>query len=525
MAYFVLPGRGKRAYRLAIARRIVDGTARRDRSPAGLARRRTRVLRRAMRPSRRLQVGLGPWLRAVPGRLPDPGPTGALARLDPPVRAAYVLRHMLGMPRYAVHDQLIEVGVRHPWPVIEAADALEVPAPRRPEWPEPALLRPVRHRSLLPLATAAALTAGLVGALVMTESDGSLAGGSRSASAHGLRLVTAPPAAWTRAAGTPGARTLDAWPARGGLVRDRAITRRALDAWARATGDRRAQGGTAQLLYAGHVGGAPLVLLRSGDRLARYARQSGLEVVAAGADPSAPIHLGGGRYLLAPWDTRPETLAGDGMELRDGVIGPALARTRCGRGPILHLQGPDGSRTVGDLGGPRAAVLAYHSPAYRPSAAARAAAAKGTVRLGREGVRFWERLGCRAPRPARPVTEATAWDFWSGTLPHGGTSADWVCTRLAFPGGGADAQATLLGEREQYASGACDDRRPVSGTWWRAPSGGWYYLAAAARGLVPRAEGPVRSSGAEERLLVAEPVEPVRRGRRPAVRLTAVPPE
>lgn len=46
MAYFVLPGRGKRVYRLAVARRIVDGTARgaRDRSPAGYARDRKSVV-------------------------------------------------------------------------------------------------------------------------------------------------------------------------------------------------------------------------------------------------------------------------------------------------------------------------------------------------------------------------------------------------------------------------------------------------------------------------------------------------
>nr|WP_131743015.1 hypothetical protein [Actinomadura roseirufa] len=174
MAYFVLPGRGKRSHRLAIARRIVDGTARRDRSPTAFARRRTRVLRRAMRPSRRLQLGLGPWLRALPPRLPDPALIGVLSRLDPHVRVAYVLRHVERMPRYAVRDQLAELRVRDPWRVIDAADALEVPRPRRPERFEPVLLRPVRNRSLLPLGTAAALTAALVGALVVTESGGAL---------------------------------------------------------------------------------------------------------------------------------------------------------------------------------------------------------------------------------------------------------------------------------------------------------------------------------------------------------------
>ncbi|TDD73236.1 hypothetical protein E1293_31945 [Actinomadura darangshiensis] len=482
MAYFVLPGRGKRVYRLAIARRIVDSTARgaRDRSAAGHARRRTRVLRRALRPSRRLQIGLGPWLRALPARLPDPALTTALSKLDPHVRVAYVLRHMEGLPRYAVHDQMIELGVRHPWPAIRAAEAIVVPAPRRGERFEPALLRPVRNRSVLPLATAAVLTAALAGALVATEH-----GGSRGASARSLRLVAAAPDAWTR-----GARTLDAWPPRGDLARDRAFTGRAAGAWSAAPGARRAAGGTAQLLFAGRLDGAPLAVLRSGDLVARY-RSGRLDVVTAGTDPSAPIALGGGRYLLAPWETRPETLAGGRLPTSGGVTEPVRPGTRCGRGALFHL----GSRTVGDLGGPRATVLAYHSPAHRPGGADRPA------RLGRTARAFWDRLACATPRLAQPLSEAMAFDFWSGRLPHGGKPADWVCTRLTDATGAKTASATLLGA-ENRATGTCDPRRLVSGTWWRAPSGRWYYLAAAGRGLVPHADG-VRRSTTKDRLLVA----------------------
>ncbi|MFD0902628.1 hypothetical protein, partial [Actinomadura sediminis] len=251
MAYFVLPGRGKRVYRLAIARRIVDGTARgaRDRSPAGLARRRTRVLRRAMRPSRRLQIGLGPWLRALPARLPDPALTVALAKLDPAVRVAYVLLHIEGMPRFAVRDQLIELRVRRPWQVIEAADAVEVPPSRRPARFEPVPVRPVRKRSMLPLVTAAALTAVLVGALVMTERPPEPSGPPGPA----LRLVTAAPDAWRTV------RTLDAWPARGDLVRDDVFLREAATAWAAETGADR-PGDAVRLLYAGRAAGGPLAV-------------------------------------------------------------------------------------------------------------------------------------------------------------------------------------------------------------------------------------------------------------------------
>lgn len=82
-----------------------------------------------MRPSRRFQIGLGPWLRALPTRLPDPALTAALSKLEPHVRVAYVLRYVEGLPRYAVHDQLVELRVREPWPVIRAAEAATVPAP------------------------------------------------------------------------------------------------------------------------------------------------------------------------------------------------------------------------------------------------------------------------------------------------------------------------------------------------------------------------------------------------------------
>ena len=479
MAYFILPGRGKRVYRLAIARRIVDGTARgaRDRSAAGRARRRTRVLRRALRPSRRLQIGLGPWLRALPARLPDPALTTAVSRLAPHVRVAYVLRRIEGLPRYEIRDQLIELGVRDPWAAIRAAEAVRVPAPRGDDRFEPETLRPVRNRSVLPLATAAVLTAGLVGALLATEH-----GEPRAASAHAPRLVSAAPDAWTR-----GARTLDAWPARGDLAGDRAFVRRAAAAWAEPPGG--TGGGAAQLLYAGRPGGTPVAVMRRGDRLARYT-PGRLDAVPAGTGPSAPIALGGGRYLLAPWDGPPETLGGDRLAAPGGVTAPVRAGTRCGHGPLFHL----GSRTVGDLGGPRAAVLTYRPPAWRPGSAGR------PERLGPRGRKLWNRLACAAPRPAEPVSDATAFAFWSGRLPHGGGPADWVCTRLAYASGGASAQATLLGAAAR-PTGGCDPARPVSGTWWRAPSERWYYLAAAGRGLVPRADG-VHRPARRGRLLV-----------------------
>ncbi|KAB2345123.1 hypothetical protein [Actinomadura rudentiformis] len=550
LAYFVLPGNGKRFYRLAIAQRIVDGVLAgggflglRRRTPA---KQRTKVLRMAMRPSWRLRIGLGPWLRALPAKLPDPALTKALAGMEPRVRVAYVLRHIEGLPRYAVRDQLVELRFREVWPIIDAADATDRPAAR----PEPFEPTPVRlgRRPVLPIAAATLVTL-LIGALIASGSGGSLLGGALSAEARKVRLSSAAPDAWTRHT-----HTLDVWPARGDLVNDRAFTARAVDAWSR----KARLSGKAQLLFAGRVSGVPIALLRHRDRIARYTGSpEGLEVTAAGTDASNPIALGGGRYLLAPWDTGAMTPSGRKVTVTGGVTDAVTVRTRCRRGPLLDLSGDDGSRTVGEFGGIRPVTLTYRSPtstaplptspsvspsalpATSPAAKPATSPAKSSTasakprtspantaktpaksatapvktapvkpvpvkstRLKAANVRLWDRLSCLLPQPARPVIEALAWDFWAGSLPHGGGRAQWVCTRMAFAGGGDSAQAALVAEKEELATGRCDGRQPVSGTWWKAPSDRWYYLAAAARDLVPHAEGPVSKPKVTKRLLV-----------------------
>ncbi|MFC4909799.1 hypothetical protein [Actinomadura gamaensis] len=462
---------------------------------AAYERLRERVLRRAVRPSPLLRVGLGPWLRVLPGRLPDPALTGALARMDPTVRVACVLRSVAGLHRFEVRDVLVGLGVKDPWGVIEAAEKVRLPAPATPF--ELASARPVRRRSRLPIAAASVLTAGLLGALVVSENGAAL--GARGT--HGMRLVSAAPSAWTH-----GPRTLAAWPARGDLTADKPLARSALSAWAGRRGPGRIRGGATQLLYAGHLDGRALAVLRNGDRIARYSGSGrSLEVATSSMNPSAPVALGGGRYLLAPWDTRASVPGGDRVRVRDGVTDPLAPRTRCGRGPVLDLTGPDGSRTVGDLGGVRPVVLTYRSPA----SAEGPPAGRTPGRLNSAGLKLWDRLGCVLPQPARPVDRADAADFWSGSVPHGGGAADWVCARLGFAGGGSAGQAALVGHAADSTlsagAGGCDDRRPVSGLWWRADDGHWYYLAAAGRGLTPQADGPLRHPDVTDRLLVATP--------------------
>ncbi|MGH3392232.1 MAG: hypothetical protein ACRDOO_25440, partial [Actinomadura sp.] len=165
LAYLILPGKRKRIFRLAIAQRIVDESLPRwvARNPGrAYVRARTRVLRRAMLPSWRLQIALGPWLRALPARLPDPALTVALARLDPAARAAYVLTRIEALPRFEVRDLLVAAGVRDARAALDAADDVpDVPPPNLDLIRGPA----VRRGSRVPIAVAAAVTVFLVGGM------------------------------------------------------------------------------------------------------------------------------------------------------------------------------------------------------------------------------------------------------------------------------------------------------------------------------------------------------------------------
>ncbi|MBC6459498.1 hypothetical protein [Actinomadura sp. HBU206391] len=480
LAYLVLPGRRRRIYRLAIARRIVDESLPRrpGRNPGrAYARARTRVLRRAIVPSWRLQVMLGPWLRALPARLPDPALTVALARLNPAARAAYVLLRVESLPRHTVRDQLVEAGVRDARAALEAADAAPDVAPPSLE---PIVGPAVRRRSRLPIAAAAALTLILVSGFVITRSDPP----SRPDVAHRLRVTTAGASDWNG-----GGRSLAVWPPRGALVRDTALVDRALAAWTRQMGARR----DPQLLFAGRAGGTAVVLLRDGDRVGRYTDAHGvLEVSSVGETPG-PLALGAGRYLLPPWITGASRAGSDKrVSVRDGVTESERVGAGCGRGPLLRLRQPGGSRTVADLGGPALTEMGYRTRSGETGSAASA-------------VRLWERLACALPQPARPAASATAWEFWSGRLP-GGTRGHWICTRYTFPDGASTAYGILFaGRTREYTTGDCghEPDGAVSGTWRRS-GGRWYYLAAASGELTPHAAGVDGKQDMRDGLLVVK---------------------
>lgn len=516
LAYLILPGKGRRLYRLALAQRIVDcefplvsiRPARPGSGRHGYARMRARVVRRAMNPSWRLRIGLGPWLRGLPTRLPDPALTLALAELDPPVRVAYVLRQVERMPRYAVRDLLVELGVQDVQAVLEASESIQG-LPKSSGNPAEVVVdvsarrareRAVRRRSRVPVAVATALTIALVGTVFVLETGSS--SGPAAAPRHGRLIMAAPRASWENAP-----RTFDVWPARGELVGDRAFTGRALAAWVRRAG----ADGDPQLLYAGRVGRTPTALLRHRDRIVRYTEPDGAlrDLPVAGRVPPGPLALGGGHYLLPPWTTHVQTPDGEPLPARRGPVRKTQAKDRSGQGTANGTARDEArnKETAGEDGTDENAAsgkTAGRSASVRP-ASARAASAEGAPTQGMENpvvgpltartpcrrgplmslrdhhgsamladlggpvlttvrhrsatdaaprpvmprsaaVGLWRRLSCGLPAsaPARPVVESTSWEFWTGRLPGQDRPARWVCTRHAYAGGGTSTHATLL---------------------------------------------------------------------------------
>lgn len=461
LAYLVLPATGPRKYRLALARRIAEESL--PRRTAGrpervVAHARTRALARAMRPGHRLRIGLGRWLADAPspGSAAFPDPPAHLSALSPEVRVAYVMRRVEGRYAYAVHDQLVDLGVREAREVVRAAELL---APPPGPYPMPPVLRGPRLRSRVPVGAAVVLTGVLVGAIVVTENNEG-------------RAHQRPPARSGAVLNEPG------WPARGSLVADRAFTAAALAAWrgavpakvypGAAPGPASAQ---TRVLFAGQVQGVGVALLKDGARLARYVRSGArpsLEVFPAYGDGSAPVVLADGRYLVPPEvaSVRTAGLTAGTPAWRTVLVHGGVTDTvrpapgsvgGCWSGPILSVPGHG---AYADLAGP---VLARWT---------------GAVPAG---------LVCSVPNPAAPVAAASVGQFWTGRLPDG-TKARWICTRYTYAGGGSDSHGALLEGGGVDPTGPCVTRAGTvaSGLWWRM-KGRWYHLTAAGPGLVPAA--------------------------------------
>ncbi|MFG3189062.1 hypothetical protein [Streptomyces omiyaensis] len=341
----------------------------------------------------------------------------------------------------------------------------------------------------------------------------------------------------------PGAvrRDFSVWPARGELAGDTGLLRRALAVWARPGGavESSATPGTPvgppmgppQLLFAGRVDAARVVLLHDGLRIVRYAEPvegtAGAALDFARTDaaegPGAAAVVvtraaGNVRYLTAPWVTgasvrdllmpgkEPWRLGRDARGVTDAVPSPALAK-ECARWNTLQLKDDTGSRLLGDLGELVPARLLWGAPG---------AAVEAT---GREARAVWARTACQLTTVlGQGVRSVRAWRFARQTLPEGAGRAAWVCTRAeTWRGTGSRVLAQFLSPDPEAPAAlaaraqdipACGEREPrvLAGALWQAPGGGWYVLGAGGPdvasvevkgGVAARAEGPVLAAAAQ----------------------------
>ncbi len=496
----------------------------------GYAGARERLLRHALRTPR---FGTRPpWLlpRIWGLRvLPHPGGCAELAldqrlaALSPQGRAACVLRGLDGLDDAGAHRVLAAAGAGDPAAALAEADGVPLReyGPelfRSPEFDACSLrVRPpdlARRRRRLRTGAAALAAAAVCGLLLGPPGSGGTAGGGASGAAvDPARLVRAAPAAWETAA----RRDFSVWPARGALVEDTALLRRALQAWA-SPGEQvtvsaapgTASGppsGPARLLFAGEVGRARVVLLHDGLRAVRYSEPlretSGAPALdfartdAADAVSAAALVVGraGGRvrYLTAPWVR--EVSAGDLLApgapdralVRDdsGVTAPLRGAARgrgCSAWPVLAVRDAEGGRRLlTDLGELTPARLTFGPPDAPADA------------TGPEAGDLWARTACALPGlRAHGVREVNAWAYARQRLPEANGTATWLCTRaetwrgdgvrvsarFQAPGTRTGVPAAVVAEAED--SPACGARTPrvLAGVMWRSRAGQWYALAA-----------------------------------------------
>ncbi|MBN0047363.1 hypothetical protein JS756_25290 [Streptomyces actuosus] len=584
LAYLVLPSGPGRSRRVLTAHALVQRALPRGRSstPAipvqstgrdgdpGYAFLRRRVLRAALESGLPLRRRVRPRCSRLRSPLPRvwglklfPRSGGAdelaleqqLSALSGPARAAYVLRGLEKLADGDVRRILTSAGVADQ----EAAAALREADGVAEQY---ALLasdefdacslqaRPtdlMRRRRHTKAALAASAAAAVCGALVVLPGGGWGPDGAAApvyaqnpaaeAALDPGRVVRVSPAAWRTAARTD----FSVWPARGGLVRDSALLRRALAVWARpgrkvrvsfTTGTQTGgPAGPPQLLYAGEVDNARVVILYDGLRIVRYAEPkdgtagAALDFArvdgAAGAEASALVldrADGNVRFLTAPWVTKaaerdllkPGAGAMD-LALTGGITAPlASPATRtgaCTSWNVLRLTDDTGTRLLSDLGELVPARLTSGSP--------------GTPRdvSGSKALHAWAPYACSlgAVR-SQGVRSVNAWAFAEQSLPDATGTADWVCTRAeTWRGGGSRALAQFRSPGGTYGAvaatsqdgPACGPRDPhvLAGVLWKSKAGSWYLLAAGGRdtasvratgGVSGSAQGPVLAVRAEE---------------------------
>ncbi|MFJ9208764.1 hypothetical protein [Streptomyces sp. NPDC102264] len=530
---------------------------------------RERVLRQALdagRPMRRLArprlAQLPPPLPRVWGLRLFPRSGGAdelaldqrLSGLSGPARAAFALRGLELLTDEEVRRLLHAAGaVDTETALAEAADAAErrigtadpVELLRSAEF-DPCSLqaRPtdlMRRRQYGRAALAAAAALLVCGTLLGLpggrgpDDDADSPYGHNAAVAAALdpaRVRRIAPAAWQTSARTD----FSVWPARGPLAEDHALLRRALTAWAAPGASVHISAtpatpsgppmGSPQLLYAGTVDAARVVLFHDGLRVVRYAEPAagGEEVAAldfarvdgAGAAAAGALVVGRSdgevRYLTAPWvrstsvrdlldpaePARPLRRDADGVT--DPLASPAMAQDCRSWDTLSVRDGSDSSdssdsateRLLTDLGeltparltsGPPSAPGDVTSPADRAA---------------------WARTACLLPAMrSHGVRSVNSWPYARQPLPESNGTATWLCTRAdTWRGTGSRVLAQFQTPARTAAPGAvaaraedtpaCGAResRVLAGVLWKSRGGTWYVLAAGSGRL-----GSVQVSG------------------------------
>ncbi|MER7928032.1 hypothetical protein ABTY96_33655 [Streptomyces sp. NPDC096057] len=451
-----------------------------------------------------------------------------LSALSGPARAAYVLRGLEQLPDGDVRRVLAAAGVDTVDAALREAD--ETPARYdlldSPEF-DPCSLhaRPtdlMRRRQHGKAALAAAAAVAVCGALLAMPGGGWGPDGAAApayaenpaaeAALNPSKLTRIAPTAWESSA----REDFSVWPARGDLTGNTALLRRALAVWARpgesvqvsATPGTPSGGpaGPPQLLYAGTVDNARVVILYDGLRIARYAEpKDGTKGAAldfarvdgatgAGADAVVLDRADGNvRYLTAPWvrkaaerDLQKPNAGALPMTISDGITSPmaspATATGACTSWNVLQLTDDTGTRLVSDLG----ELVPAHLTTGRP----------GSVHevSGSAAQHAWAPYACSlGAMRSLGVRSVNSWQYAEQPLPDASGAAEWVCTRAeTWRGGGERVLAQFRTPGGTYGAvaakaqdvPACGARDPhvLAGVLWKSAAGSWYLLAAGSKG-------------------------------------------
>lgn len=503
---------------------------------------RERVVRTALEAGRPLRrAGVTPLLPLVWGLRLFPHSGGAdelaleqaLSELSPPARAACVLRGLERLPDAEVRRVLAASGVTDPHAAL--AEAEGVPAPyallESPEFDPcslqarpPDLLRRRRYAKAALAAVAALLVCGaLLGlpgqgwgrAAAPTSAYTRSTAAEQALDPGALRRVSA--TFWRRSPRTD----FTSWPTRGDRAGDTRLLRRALTVWAHPDGAVRASAtprtpvgppmGAPQLLYAGGVGRATVVLFYDGLRIVRYAEPreaAGAEGVALdfarvdSADMASAGALVAGRtrdrvrYLTAPWvhavfvrnllapgdAPRPLHRGPDGVTA--ALTSPATARG-CRTWDAIELRDGSAPRLMTDLGELTPARLTSGPPSAPHDVS------------GRAERDSWARTACLLPAVRwHGVRSVNSWQYAEQSLPEDNGSARWLCTRAEtwrgtgsrvlaqFQAPSAPSVATggppgaVAARAEDSPACGMRDPRVLAGVLWKSHGGRWYVLAA-----------------------------------------------